>query len=257
MKFPLSDFIDFLYWVKDQTEYYWQHFPVDQPVEYGCPEWLRGAKWIGMMEDEIDSVQERYSITFTPEHREFLRVLHTIDKKAGDSEHTFIFSRNWLEDDADIRYRLAAVNNEIREKVASNFWFNSWGSRPDDFDERMLVFDNQLKNAPKLIPVAGHRYQVADMSLENRPVLSILGVDMVYYGSDFRYYLINEIGQFLNINSEDNVAEEDKDDEWLAHVRDEYKHLFEPYDKTKLPDFPFWKNFVLIDWTNWANNTHL
>jgi hypothetical protein len=217
-----------------------------------------------MTDEQIDQVQEKYSITFTPEHREFLRILHTIDRKAkvyeddAIEEGSFVeqpFFRNWLEDEEDIRWALKAVHDYISEDITrSAFWLNSWGAKPDTAEERIRIFNELYAKAPKLVPVHAHRYQVADLSLEKRPVLSILGTDVVYYGSDFRYYLLNEMAAHLDIyhreyDKEDNV--------WYWVENEEYKACFEYYDKAKLSPLPFWNNFVLYDWTNHANNVHL
>ncbi|OQP44429.1 hypothetical protein A4H97_08595 [Niastella yeongjuensis] len=131
---------------------------------------------------------------------------------------------------------------------------NSWGLRSTNAEERISIFDELFKKAPKLVPVMGHRYQVADMSLEKRPVLSILGTDVVYYGSDFRYYLLNEIKDHLNIY---HKVYDEEDDTWYWNFNDGFEDTFEYYDRTKLPELPFWKSFVLFDWTNHANNVNL
>jgi hypothetical protein len=150
---------------------------------------------------------------------------------------------------------LNAVYDWISEEIMENkFWINSWGPRHDAAKERMRIFNELYARAPKLVPVWAHRYQVADLSLETRPVLSMRGTDVVYYGSDFRYYLLNEIGNHLNIYH----LEYDQEDEvsyWV--LNEEYKDTFEYFEKNKLPNIPFWKGFYLFDWTNHANNVHL
>ncbi len=259
-----ANYTDFLYWLKHHTEHFWSQDPRTSLSENKCPQWAYGAKWIGMTDEQIDQVQEKYSITFTPEHREFLRILHTIDRKAkvyeddAIEEGSFVeqpFFRNWLEDEEDIRWALKAVHDYISEDITrSAFWLNSWGAKPDTAEERIRIFNELYAKAPKLVPVHAHRYQVADLSLEKRPVLSILGTDVVYYGSDFRYYLLNEMAAHLDIyhreyDKEDNV--------WYWVENEEYKACFEYYDKAKLSPLPFWNNFVLYDWTNHANNVHL
>jgi len=72
---------------------------------------------VPLKEEEIDAVEEKYGVRFMPEHRDFLKILHTIDRKEeverspypeGDKptiEKTPFFY-NWLEDEAEIRSRL-------------------------------------------------------------------------------------------------------------------------------------------------------
>jgi hypothetical protein len=260
----LSNYTDFLYWLKEHTEHFWSQDPRISLSENKCPQWAYGAKWIGMTDEQIDRVQDKYSITFTPEHRQFLSILHTIDRKekiyesCGNEENSFVerpFFRNWLEDDEDIMAALNAVYDNMSKDVSrAAFWLKSWGAKPDTAEERIKIFNELYARAPKLVPVNGHRYQVADLSLEKRPVLSILGTDIVYYGSDFRNYLINEIPEHLDIYHREYSKE---NDEWDWAVNEEYKDYVEYYDKSKLPHIPFWNSFVLYDWTSNAKNVRL
>jgi hypothetical protein len=70
-----ENYTDFLYWLKNQTENYWSQDPTTTANEDKCPQWAYGARWIGMTDEQIDQVQEKYLIIFTPEHREFLKIL--------------------------------------------------------------------------------------------------------------------------------------------------------------------------------------
>jgi hypothetical protein len=251
-----ASYTDFLHWFKNQTENYWSHSPGTSLNEDNCPIWIHDAKWIGMTDEQIDLTEQRYAITFTPEHREFLRILHTIDRKQkvfeqdGSEEGLYTetsFLRNWLEDD-DIGRRLNDVHNEISNDIKTGkMWPNSWGQCPETVEERMKIFSKLYATAPKLIPIAGHKYQVVDVPGEKKPVLSILGTDIVYYGSDFRYYLLNEMRDHLNVYHRE-YDEEDK--VWYWAVNNEDKNLFEHIDKNKGADIPFWKDFILHDWTN-------
>lgn len=75
MEIPVN-FIDFLYWISERTENVWS---VDD--ESFCPKGFYGAKWQPLSEEQIDSIELKYAIKFTSEHREFLKILHAIDKK--------------------------------------------------------------------------------------------------------------------------------------------------------------------------------
>ncbi len=105
------------------------------------------------------------------------------------------------------------------------------------------------------MPVAYHRYQVVDPSVEVSPVLSIRGFDVVWYGRDFRHYLISELQDLLDIYVRNETAKES--DDWNGHLREPYKDCFEYYDKAKLPAIPFWRNLVVYDWCDHSNNANL
>ena len=104
-----SDFTEFLYWFKEITETRWAADPTI-PLEESSDGWLHNAKWIGLTDDQIDSIENKYAVKFVPEHRAFLRVLHTTDRKEKIQyikiidgkevtvieEHSYFY--NWLTD---------------------------------------------------------------------------------------------------------------------------------------------------------------
>jgi hypothetical protein len=54
--------------------------------------------------------------------------------------------------------------------------------------------------APRLIPVFGHRYLLAEPCQTGNPVLSIYQTDVVVYGADLRCYLLAEFAGLLGID---------------------------------------------------------
>lgn len=260
-------YTDFLYWLKEHTENHWNQDP-NLTLGEGqrtCEQWACGAKWIGMTDDQIDGVQARYSIRFTPEHREFLRIMHAVDRKAryyeyyGEEEgkcYEQSLFRNWLEDHDEIESRLTFPYDCMVEDTLAGkgVWLKSWGPEPETPEERLRIFHENWAVGPPLVPILGHRYQVADLTLEQRPVLSIIGFDVVWYGNNFRQYLLHELNRHLDIyepvfNEIERI--------WYPEVREEYKVLFEPYDKHKLPDIPFWTKLAQFDLFDHSQNDHL
>jgi hypothetical protein len=47
----------------------------------------------------------------------------------------------------------------------------------------------KVAEAPRLIPVAGHRYMPAEPELTGNPVFSVYQTDIIYYGDDLATYL--------------------------------------------------------------------
>lgn len=138
--------------------------------------------------------------------------------------------------------------------AGNGLWLNSWGPKPESPEERMRIFQEKWAEGPPLVPVLGHRYQIADLSLEKRPVLSILGFDIVWYGSNFRQYLLHELNRHLDIYE---PVFNEIERTWYPEVREAYKGLFEPYDKYRLPAIPFWTKLLQYDWHNHSQNDHL
>ncbi|MFB9077175.1 hypothetical protein ACFFLS_02955 [Flavobacterium procerum] len=135
---------DFLYWVKERTELFWSINPKTSSNVFVCADWAYGAKWIGLSEAEIDEIEKKYSIKFIFEHREFLRILHTIDRKERfeytetfeeDSEiivEESPFFYNWLRDEKEITEIEKWAYDSIYQDIVgvNRVWLKSWGKRP-------------------------------------------------------------------------------------------------------------------------------
>lgn len=255
-----EDFTEFLYWVKDTSEKYWAD-------DSNADDWSYKAQWQGLTEDQINKTEQRYQICFTPEHRAFLKILHTLDRKEkteyiddfGESEevitHENSFFINWLEDDEEIKDKLvwpfqSVLHDVLNEKQP--FWKHSWGNRPETRDEVTKVFADIYKHSPPLIPISSHRFVVSDLNLEYRPVLSIWGTDTIVYGWTLRTYILNEIGQQYLGTTEPVFNEEEQEfyPESTAEARkiheDDYK-----YDASKT--IPFWQEIILSYNTGWSS----
>lgn len=205
-----EDYTEFFYWVKERTETFWNKSnSSDDTDEYYCPEWAVGAKWIGMTDEQIDATEAKYGITFMPEHRAFLRILHTIDRKVineyeeeGETNtYQSSFFYNWLEDEEEIVSRLDWPYRTIFEDVspAKGVWLKSWGTRPASVEDRERIFADWYAKAPKLLPLRSHRFLVSQADLADRPVLSVYGSDTIIYGWDLRLYLLKEITDHLDL----------------------------------------------------------
>ena len=59
----------------------------------------------------------------------------------------------------------------------------------------------RVAQAPRLIPVMGHRYIPAEPELAGNPVFSVYQTDIIYYGVDLATYLRCEFGQLDHVNA--------------------------------------------------------
>lgn len=255
-----EDFTEFLHWVKDTSEKCWAD-------DSNTDDWSYKARWQGLTEDEIDETEKKYQISFTPEHRAFLRILHTLDRKEkieytdgfGEeaeqiTEETSFFI-NWMEDDEEIRQKLVWPFQQVLRDVLHEeqpFWKNSWGSRPGTKEEIIRVFTEIYKRSPPLIPINSHRFVVSDPNLKHRPVLSIWGTDTIVYGWTLRTYILNEIGaQYLG-TTEPVFDEEEQ--EFYPECTPEARKIHEDdyrYDSSKT--IPFWQEIILSFNTGWSS----
>lgn len=72
-------------------------------------------------------------------------------------------------------------------------WFDDWEEKTDEVKKMAMEVRKQLKNAPKLIPIYGHRYMPI-VEGENIPIFSIYGIDLIYYGGNIEEYFEIEFG---------------------------------------------------------------
>lgn len=218
-----------------------------------------------MQEEEIDTIEEKYAIKLMPEHREFLKILHTTDKKEPieyltssneDAEtitkyHSLFY--NWLEDDEEIKERMRWPHKTILEDILgdSKVWLKSWGKKPESEEAKDAIFSEWLNKAPKLIPLNRHRFLVSDINLKDRPVLSVWGSDIIVYGWDLRLYLLNELYMYLDITKE-VYDEEDK-----CYYSEDINEIKDVKDATYFAavnkDIPYWKEMILLWTSGWSS----
>ena len=246
-----ENFTEFLYWVKEQTELFWSSNPTTSNNEFVCDDWIFEAKWMGLSEEQIHEVEKEYSLVFTPEHRDFLKILHTIDRKEplaiGESPETGIpFFYNWLTDEKELNEQMTWPFRTVLEDVLQNdqVWLPSWGKRPASKEKLTAIVENWFKKTPLLIPLTSHRFLVSDLSLNYRPVLSIWGSDMIVYGQHLRTYLLNELQDHLNIKK---MVYDQEDDCYYPELTEEVRTIFEKetsFDKNKV--IPHWQEMISI-----------
>jgi hypothetical protein len=73
------------------------------------------------------------------------------------------------------------------------WWPPVWGDRPTELADTIAVGRQGLQQAPKIIPIVGHRFLPAEPEEAGNPVLSVWQmVDTIYYGYDLRDYFAYE-----------------------------------------------------------------
>lgn len=98
---------------------------------------------------------------------------------------------DWREPESDsIRAQLDWPFNGIAFDIEHKaFWLEGWGARPSDLTDALRIGRSHVAAAPRLIPVAGHRYLPAEPPLPGNPVFSVYQTDIIYYGDDLAAYL--------------------------------------------------------------------
>lgn len=98
---------------------------------------------------------------------------------------------NWREPESEaIRDQLVWPFEGMAFDITHNaFWLNTWGTRPPELNEALSIARAKVEEAPRLIPVAGHRYIPAEPEVSGNPVFSVYQTDIIYYGDDLGAYL--------------------------------------------------------------------
>ncbi|MFY0539807.1 hypothetical protein [Nannocystis pusilla] len=196
----------FLRWLGATTEEAWSRGAEPTLADFerngagGC-DWRRGTRWTGGLSDaELAEIEQRFDVRFPAEHRLFLQVLHATEPRmfcAGfDDDDRLVADEapgfyHWQRDEAVIRAVFAQLVDGLVFDVENNvLWRDSWGPRPGDADERRARVAALVAGAPRLLPIYGHRYVLAEGPTL---VLSVWQSDIIVYGRDLRDYLLHEL----------------------------------------------------------------
>ena len=196
---------EFLYWFRQRTEEAWAN---------GTPRW----RWLpGLSDEEIASIERKWNIRFPPDYRLFLHLLHAVGQEkpgTGRSRKRLVPVRkskivyNWLLDTKDLRRMFAWPFDGLAFDLEyDDLWLPDWGERPPTASARRKRLREAISSAPKLIPITGHRYLLAEPLRAGNPVLSVYQADIIIYGADLRRYLLVEFAHLLGIDRERAIQE--------------------------------------------------
>jgi hypothetical protein len=108
---------------------------------------------------------------------------------------------NWLTDVDALEGRSARLWEGVQFDVEYNdLWRSSWGPKPATLKAQKARVRELVEGAPKLIPIIGHRYLLAEPCTAGNPVFSVWQSDIVVYGADLRDYLVFEFAELLGFS---------------------------------------------------------
>jgi hypothetical protein len=206
---------EFLSWLRDATERAWAHHGTRTLADFqvgriGGLDWQRGTRWLGgLTGNEIATVEKREGLRFPPDFRLFLERLHATDRPrvgAGFAEDDRMVPMqapgfyNWLTDVEAIHAAVEGIFEGLLFDVEEgHLWFPEWGEVPASPEDRAATLRALVRAAPRLIPVFGHRFLVAEPCVAGNPVLSIHQSDIIIYGSDLRTYLLADFDDLVGL----------------------------------------------------------
>lgn len=203
----------FLRWFQERTEETWQKYQTRTLENYVTSrvvgdDWQPGTRWLnGLKEQEIVAIEGHYQLHFPPDYRLFLQMLHSVDrpmvgvrfienntKVLGTSPSFY----NWQTDTTSIQSAYEwLVYGLVFDVRQNNLWLPGWGAKPGTLEAQEARVRDLVNTAPKLIPVFGHRYLLAEPCEAGNPVFSIYQSDMIIYCEDLHSYFLHEFGDLV------------------------------------------------------------
>ncbi|MGL4612216.1 MAG: SMI1/KNR4 family protein [Trueperaceae bacterium] len=126
----------------------------------------------GLSSAEIKRVEEAFHFIFPTDLKEFLQTLLPKGDKFPD----------WRDlESKELKSMLEWPSESICLDVEqNNFWLDAWGKKPENLADALEVARTAISNAPKLIPIYGHRYLPSPPTDAGNPVLSVYQTDIIY-----------------------------------------------------------------------------
>jgi len=153
----------------------------------------------GLTDSEVIQIETKFSLKFPADLKQFLQLGLPISK-------SFINWRQGLnlnETENEIISRLDwPLEGMLFDLQRNDFWINSWGDKPNTFEEKATIARQKYLTIPKLIPIYSHRYIPMEPLDAGNPVFSVYQMDIVYYGNDIATYFSNEFHLKLPIGFE-------------------------------------------------------
>ena len=138
----------------------------------------------GLTDRSVREIEKRFNFTFGLDHRRLLETVQPTGDRWVDWRHA---------DDQELQVRLGwPTEGVIFDVHNSGFWARSWGDRPADREAAEEIAREQLRRAPRLVPLYGHRFLPAAPADTGSPVFSVYQTDVIYYGDNLLDYVAHE-----------------------------------------------------------------
>lgn len=143
----------------------------------------------GLTEEEIVHTEVRFNVNFPPDLRLILQRALPVSKDFVN----WRLGLNSTDEAASITSRLEWPLEGILFDIRSNdFWEDSWGIKPSNDEDKVLIATEYYSSYPKLIPIFSHRYIPGVPHEAGNPVFSVHQTDVIYYGYNLAEYFANE-----------------------------------------------------------------
>ncbi|HLY22670.1 MAG TPA: DUF2167 domain-containing protein [bacterium] len=157
----------------------------------------------GLTDQELDDLERKFDFRFPPDLRLFLSLGLPVDTRMSKPRGRLSGWLNWRRaSEAEIRERLNHPYEGICFDVKNGIWLEAWGEKPPILEDRLGKIKQLMTEAPRLIPIYGHRYIPDRPHEEGNPIFSVWQTDIIHCGSDLEGYLENEFPYRFGISLE-------------------------------------------------------
>lgn len=140
----------------------------------------------GLNNEEINQAEATYDLKFPNCLKELLMMVLPVSKG-------FYNWRDFTEDNIkNIKDAINRPQTDLYDMASEVYWCDDWGGEPDE-KASIEEIRKRLEKAPKLVPIYTHRYMPM-LNIERIPIISIHGVDIIYYGKNLIDYMEIEFG---------------------------------------------------------------
>ena len=191
----------------------------------------------GLADREFDEIEQRFGFEFADDHRAFLAEGLPVWTE-GDDDPDKTTDLGWPDwrggDPGRLREHLDFALEGALTGVKNGYWPPWWGDdRPADPVEALGVARERLVADGPLVPLYVHRFLPAGRGRWGHPVLSVWGVDVIYYGADLLHY----VGQEFDV-PEDPDAELEPWPEMRAPVAETFWAQIAEWSRNQRPIAP-------------------
>src|SRR5438094_2772059 len=213
----------FFRWLRQRTEQAWasyrtKPFSAYEAAGVGGRDWKQGSHWSrGLSDAQINKLETEWSLRFPPDYRLFLKELHSVDRPMDGAkfvEGNKLVPRkepsfyNWLTDKDSLQRAFRWPAEGLLFDVERNdLWLQSWGKKPETIGERKRRLMELLDRAPRLIPVFGSAYLLAEPCQAGNPVFGVWQDDITLAGADLRTYILTALAGLLGLDRASTDAE--------------------------------------------------
>ncbi|MBZ0319397.1 MAG: hypothetical protein K8L91_23505 [Anaerolineae bacterium] len=148
----------------------------------------------GLSDHEMNQIEQEGKFRFPPDLRWLLQRILPIEDNRGYRNFP-----NWRAEGGKLiekhqEFLLDGIIFDVTQQKIPH-WLESWGEMPTNMDDAVEIVKQVFSDAPRLIPVYGHRFIPSQPPLSDNPIFSIWQTDIICMGNNLVDYFYNEFGR--------------------------------------------------------------